>query len=162
MRLSNKLHGQGYVKKRLKSSLRKFYGRYGDLIKQYRSPSSEYTTFWMKTIYSDTLHRKDITPIFYRYWLGPLIPNLTYYLIGEVSIEHFQRVGHANRGRWPLRTPGPVPLWDLHVFWCRDQFLLNLSCFRTLVFRTSYGTFLLPYILRDFKNAYTNFFFLNL
>ena len=33
-RLSNKLIEQGYVKKRLKSSLRKFYGRYGDLIKQ--------------------------------------------------------------------------------------------------------------------------------
>ena len=35
VRLSNKLIGQGYVKERLKSSLRKFYGRYGDLIKQY-------------------------------------------------------------------------------------------------------------------------------
>ena len=27
-----------------------------------------------------------------------------------------QRVRHANRGRLLLRTPGPVPLWDLHVF----------------------------------------------
>ena len=35
VRLSNKLLGQGYVKNRLRSSLRKFYGRYGDLIKQY-------------------------------------------------------------------------------------------------------------------------------
>ena len=34
-RLSNKLLEQGYVKERLKSSLRKFYGRYGDLSKQY-------------------------------------------------------------------------------------------------------------------------------
>ena len=32
-RLSSKLLGQGYVMERLKSSLRKFYGRYGDLIK---------------------------------------------------------------------------------------------------------------------------------
>ena len=32
--LSNKLLGQGYVKERLKSSLRKFYGRYGDITKQ--------------------------------------------------------------------------------------------------------------------------------
>ena len=31
-------------------------------------------------------------------------------------IEHMQRVRHANRGRLLLRTPGPVPLWDLHVF----------------------------------------------
>ena len=35
---SNKLLGQGYVKERLKSSLRKFYGRYGDLTKQYEAP----------------------------------------------------------------------------------------------------------------------------
>ena len=34
-RLSNKLLDQGYVKERLKSSLKKFYGQYGDLIKQY-------------------------------------------------------------------------------------------------------------------------------
>ena len=57
MRLSNKLLGQGYVKERLKSSLKKFYGRYGDLGKQYEVPSPEcYTTFWMMTTYSDTLH----------------------------------------------------------------------------------------------------------
>ena len=35
VRLSNKLLGQGYIKERLKSSLRKSYGRYGDLTKQY-------------------------------------------------------------------------------------------------------------------------------
>ena len=40
MRLSNKLLGQGYVKERLKSSLRKFYGRYGDHTKQYEVPLS--------------------------------------------------------------------------------------------------------------------------
>ena len=57
VRLSNKIIGQGYVKERLRSSLRKFYGRYGDLTKQYEIPSPEcYTTFWMMTTYSDTLH----------------------------------------------------------------------------------------------------------
>ena len=57
MRLSNKLLGQGYVKERLKSSLRKFYGRYGDLTKQYEVPlSGMFKTFWMMTTYSDTLH----------------------------------------------------------------------------------------------------------
>ena len=51
------LLGQGYVKERLKSSLRKFYGRYWDLTKKYEAPSPEcYTTFWMMTTYSDTLH----------------------------------------------------------------------------------------------------------
>ena len=65
VRLSTKLLGQGYVKKRLRSSLRKLYGRYGDLIKHYEVPSPEcYTTFWMMTIYSETLHLSDITAIF--------------------------------------------------------------------------------------------------
>ena len=40
-RLSNKLLVKGYVKERLKSSLRKFDGRYGDLIKQYEVSISE-------------------------------------------------------------------------------------------------------------------------
>ena len=40
VRLSNKLLGQGYVKERLISSLRKVYGRYGDLTKQYEVPLS--------------------------------------------------------------------------------------------------------------------------
>ena len=40
-RLSSKLLGQGYVSERLKSSLRKLYGRYGDLIKHYEVPLSQ-------------------------------------------------------------------------------------------------------------------------
>ena len=39
-----------------------------------------------------------------------------HYRIREFSTEYMQRVWHANRGRWLLRTPGPVPFWDLHVF----------------------------------------------
>ena len=61
---------------------------------------------------------------------------------------HVQRVWHADRGRLLLRTPGPVPLWDLHVFLCRDQSLLNLSCLRTFEFRISLGTSLLLSMLR--------------
>ena len=40
-RHSNKLLEQGYVKERLKSSPRKFYGRYADLIKQYEVSISQ-------------------------------------------------------------------------------------------------------------------------
>ena len=36
-------------------------------------------------------------------------------LILKVSIEHLQRVRHAKGGCLPLRTPGPVPLWDLQM-----------------------------------------------
>ena len=41
VRLSSKLLGKGYVKKRLKSSLRKFYCRYGDLIKHFKVSLSQ-------------------------------------------------------------------------------------------------------------------------
>ena len=41
VRLSSKLLGQGYVMERLKSSLRKFYGRYGNLIKHYEVSFSQ-------------------------------------------------------------------------------------------------------------------------
>ena len=65
--------------------------------------------------------------------------NLTFPQI-LVSIEHLQRVWHADRGRLLLETPDPVPLWDLHVFLCCDKSILNLSCFRTIEFGRSLGT----------------------
>ena len=80
--LSNKLLGQGYVKERLISSLRKFYGRYGDLIKQYEVPLS-----WMLHDILDDGHLQWHPPWirhftnFWPYnWSGPyyriwLLPN---------------------------------------------------------------------------------------
>ena len=111
MRLSNKFLMQGYVKKRLRSSVRQFYGRYGDLIKQYEVPLSR------------MLH--DILDDDHIQWHPPLIRHYinfwscnwsrAYYRIWlftklrEVSIERLQRVRHANRGRLLLRTPNPIP-----------------------------------------------------
>ena len=66
MRLSNKLLGQGYVKEHLKSSLRKFYGRYGDLTKQYEVPLSR------------MLH--DILDDDHIQWHPPLIGHYTNFL----------------------------------------------------------------------------------
>ena len=58
MRLFSQLLKQEYTMERLKSSLRKFNGRYEDLIKQYEVPLSRILmTFWSLIIYSDTLHR---------------------------------------------------------------------------------------------------------
>ena len=65
MRLSNKLLGQGYVKERLRSSLRKFYGRYGDLIKQYEVPLSR----MLHNIMDDDRLQ----------WHRPLIRHYTYF-----------------------------------------------------------------------------------
>ena len=55
-RLSNKLLEQGYVTKRLKSSLRRFYGRYWDLIKQYEVSLSPMLNDILWPVFP-TLHR---------------------------------------------------------------------------------------------------------
>ena len=52
----------------------KFYGRYGNLIKQYEAPSPEcYTTFWRITIYSDTMWSIDqaLHQFWPYYWSWP-------------------------------------------------------------------------------------------
>ena len=89
MRLSNKLLGQGYVKERLKSSLRKFYGRYGDLTKQYEVPLSR----MLHDILDDD-HIQWHPPLIGHYtnfWpllIWTLLPNLTFYLI----VQGFQNI----------------------------------------------------------------------
>ena len=108
MRLSNKLLGQGYVKERLKSSLRKLYGRYGDLTKQYEVPLSRmlhdildddhiqwhpplighYTNFWLLLIWT-------------------LLPNLTFYLI----VQGFHRT-YATGAACQQRTLTPPDTWS--------------------------------------------------
>ena len=56
-RLSSKLLGQGYVRERLKSSLRKFMVDMGISSNIIKSPSSKcYMTFLDMVIYSDTLN----------------------------------------------------------------------------------------------------------
>ena len=89
----------------------------GILSNNMRSPFPEcYMIFWKMTIYSDTHHWSDITKCLTLLLFSTLLQNLTFYLIvREVSIEYLQRVRHANRGRFLLRTPGPFPLWDLNV-----------------------------------------------
>ena len=102
---SNKLFGQGYVKERLKSSLRKFYGRYGDLTKHYEAPSPEcYTTFLMMATYSDTLrHYTD----FWLLLIWTLLPNLTFYL----TVQGFHRK-YAMGEACQQRTLTPPDTWS--------------------------------------------------
>ena len=107
-RLSSKLLGQGYVMERLKSSLRKFYGRYGDLIKHYEVSLSQ--------MLHDILGHNHIQ------WHTQLIRHYT-------NLRTYYRTGLYYRGRLLLRTPGPVPFgtcicsnvetilsWTCHVY----------------------------------------------
>ena len=82
MRLSNKLLGQGYVKERLKSSLRKFYDRYGDLTKQYEVPLSRmlYDILDDDNIQWHPPLRAHSTK-FWPLLIWTLLPNVTFYLI---------------------------------------------------------------------------------
>ena len=94
-RLSSKLLGQGYVMERLKSSLRKFYGRYGDHIKHYEVSLSQmlhdilghdhiqwHTQLIRHYTNLRTYYR---TGLYYRFW--------PYYQILEVFIEHCNGCG---------------------------------------------------------------------
>ena len=118
-RLSSKLLEQGYGKERLKSSLRKFYGRYGDLIVSLSQMLND--ILWPDHIQpptDQTLYRtRPLTEI----WV--------------VSIEHLRRVWHADRGRLLLRTPGPVPLGLAYILLVETNPFPNLSLFyRTMLF----------------------------
>ena len=69
----------------------------------------------------------------------------------EVAIEHWRRVWHADRGRFLLRTPGPVP----YVFYLLRTILFpNLSLFfRTMLFE--YPSVLSQFCLNTTSNTYT-------
>ena len=133
-RLSNKLLEQGYVKERLKSSLRKFYGLYGDLIKQYEVSLSQMLNdiLWPDHIQwqpptDQTFYR---TRPFTEFW--------------EAFIEYLRRVWHADRGRLLLRTPGPVPLGLAYVLLVEtNPFSELVVIFPDYAFRISLGTFLI-------------------
>ena len=111
--------GKGYVKERLKSSLSKFYDRYVDLTKQYEVPLSR-----MLHDILDNDHIQWRHPLIGHYtyfwplliWI--LLPNLTFYLIVQ-GFHWTSATGAACQQRTLKllhRTPGPVPLWDLHAF----------------------------------------------
>ena len=143
--LSSKLLRQGYAMEHLKSSLRKFCGRYGDLIKHYEVSLSQMLhgilghdrIQWHPQLIrhytnSRTYYR---TGLLFRFW--------PYYRILEVSIEHCPRVRLANRGRSLLRTPGPVPFGT--CICSNVETILSWTChvYGPFEFRTSLGTSIL-------------------
>ena len=130
------IFGQGYVKERLKSSLRKFYCRYRDLTKQYEVPPlpnvTRHSEWWPYTVTPPLIRN------YTNFWpllIWTLLPNLTVYLIVQ-CVHRTYATGAACQQR-TLTPPDTwsCTLWDLHMFICRDQSLLNLSCFRTFEFR---------------------------
>ena len=73
-RLFTKLLKQGYLVERLKSSFRKFYGRYGDLIQQYEVTLSRMLNDILTLEQQWLLNRSDFPTMFwplYRTWPSP-------------------------------------------------------------------------------------------
>ena len=73
-RLSSKLLKQGYLAERLKSSFRKFYGRYGDLIQQYEVSLSRMLNDILILDQQWLPNQSDFPPIswpWYRAWPSP-------------------------------------------------------------------------------------------
>ena len=84
----------------LKLSLIKFYGQYGDLIRQYEVFLSQmiHDILGHDHIHSDTFHWSDIWLPCYLVIELDLINDFDLITeFQEVSIEHLQRVQHANR-----------------------------------------------------------------
>ena len=75
-RLSSKLLEQGYLAERLKSSIRKFYDRYGDLIQQYEVSLSRMLNDILILDQQGLPNQLDFPPIswpWYRAWPSPIM-----------------------------------------------------------------------------------------
>ena len=130
-RLSNKLLQQGYAKELLRSSLRKFYGRYGDLIKQYEVPLS-----W---ILNDILWPGNIqwqpTTDQTLYQAVTLLPNSTYRILRGFHYRTFATGVACRQGMLPPTEPGPVLLGLAYVLLVEtNPFSELVMIFRTLLF----------------------------
>ena len=106
---------------RLKSSFKKLYGRYGDLIQQYEVSLS-------RMLNAIRILDQLLSTIFVI-----LIQNFTFTELWVVSMEHLQRVWHA-RERVPFRTPGTFPLFGTYIFSnCWDIFSRTCRVFSQLL-----------------------------
>ena len=166
-RLSSKLLKQGYLVERLKSSFRKFYGRYRDLIQQYEVSLSRHN------LHSDPWPIVTSEPIRLSNDYITLMPSLTFTELWVVSMEHLQRVWYASKKRLPFRTPDSVPpFWDLLVLQLLRPDSSNLPCLYSnfyleypLVISRFYFAMLFPltsaFRSYDFARYYLSFLFLH-
>ena len=116
----------------LKSSLRKFHGWYGDLIKQYENFLAQMLN---DIVWPDHMQWQPPTD-------QPLYRTRPFTEFWVVSIEHLRRVWHADRGRLLLRTPSLVPFGLAYVLLVEDQSFSELVVILPdYALRISLGTF---------------------
>ena len=109
-RLSSKLLKQGYLAERLKSSFRKFYGRYRDLLQQYEVPLSRMLNDILILDQQGLPNQSDFPPIswpWYRAWPSTIMSGFHGAFATGVACQ---------QGTLTLRdTWFRPPLWDLLV-----------------------------------------------
>ena len=149
-RLSDKDLGQGYVRERLKLSLREFCDRYsfGIISNNMKYPSPKcYMSFWGMTTYSDTLH---FTNSWHNYRTLPYNRHWPHYQIPWCFYRSFVTGSASQQRSLTLLDTWSCPIWDLHLFHCLDKSLVNLSCLRTFNFKhPRYFYFAINYIQND-------------
>ena len=130
-----------FLSSNITSALRKFYGRYIDLIKNYDAPSPKcYITFWDIIILftpsiDQTFHL--IVTVLPNWTLSPFFDVIT--LFQDFSIGHLQRVQLANRGRLLLWTPVPVPYGTCICSNVETIYSWTCHVYRPFEFRTALG-----------------------
>ena len=128
-RLSNKLLEEGYVTERLKSSLRKFFGRYRILSNNVPLPRMLNDSLWPDHIQ----------------WQPPddqtLYPTRPFTELWEVSIVHCNGFGMLTGDAYSSGHLVPS-LWELHMFYLLGPILFSeLVIFPDYALRISLGTF---------------------
>ena len=133
-RLSSKLLKQGYLAERLKSSFRKFYGRYGDLIQQYEVSLSRMFNAILILDQQWLPNQSDFPPIswpWYRAWPSPIMSGFHWAFATGVACQQ----GTLTLPDTWFRSP----LWDLLMLQLLRPNSSNLPCL--------YSTFHLEYPL---------------
>ena len=133
-RLSSKLLKQGYLAERLKSSFRKFYGRYGDLIQQYEVSLSRMLNDILILDQQWLPNQSDFPPIswpWYRAWPSPSMSGFHGAFAAGVACQQGTLILPDTWFR--------PPFWDLLMLQLLRPNSSNLPCL--------YSTFHLEYPL---------------
>ena len=147
-RLSSKLLKQGYLVERLKSSFRKFYGRYGDLIEQYGVTLSRMLNDILTLDQQWLPYRSDFPRLSTNFMT--FIPSLTFTELWVVSMEAFATGVASQQGTLTLPDTWFRPsFWDLLMLQLLRPNSSNLPClysafhleYPLVLSRFSFGTF---------------------
>ena len=99
----------------IKSSLKKFNGRYGDLTKQYEVPISRMLNEILNFNYIQW-HPPPIR-IFIKFWIWMFLPNLTFYRIARGFLGAFATCISCLQGTLTPPDTRPCLNWDLYVLY---------------------------------------------